>query len=411
MTIKDIAKKARSVRRFDNSKKIRREELESMVDTAHYAPSARNAQTLKFIIANTKEECESIFPSLCWAGYLPDWHGPKEEERPSAYIVVLHDKTLGAYSAVDAGLWTQCIVLEAAEKDYATCIIAALDKNRLVETLNLDTERFDIVHVVALGSPVETVVIEELQDNEIKYWRDSEGVHHVPKRATKSLILKVVLLLIIMMLAECKVYSQESSQKMLFSGIVLDAETLRPLPDVIMYVGGQIYGADDVGRVLAYANVGDTLRMTHIGYQDVYINVSDTMYNNNIFSVKMSQDTVHIAEIVVKPRPMRLAEKSRFMPLDYKKEDVIARHNFKMSTRIAKTQRPTQWDAQMNQSNAISQYKNQQVNRHMIGQDRMVGVGIGTIMWIVETIKKKRENNGDDDKLVNEAEIEYLLGK
>ena len=43
--------------------------------------------------------------------------------------------------------------------------------------------------VIALGKPVEKVVIENAKDGDIKYWRDEERVHHVPKRPISELII------------------------------------------------------------------------------------------------------------------------------------------------------------------------------------------------------------------------------
>jgi hypothetical protein len=38
---------------------------------------------------------------------------------------------------------------------------------------------------------VERVVLEEMPaDGDFKYWRDAEGVHHVPKRPTEELLVK-----------------------------------------------------------------------------------------------------------------------------------------------------------------------------------------------------------------------------
>jgi len=50
-------------------------------------------------------------------------------------------------------------------------------------------EYLKILHVIALGRPKETVVLEEMQGEDYKYWRTADGVHHVPKRGLDSLIV------------------------------------------------------------------------------------------------------------------------------------------------------------------------------------------------------------------------------
>lgn len=50
--------------------------------------------------------------------------------------------------------------------------------------------RYEVLLVLALGKPKEQVVVEEVgTDGSIKYWRDSAGIHHVPKRPLRELIL------------------------------------------------------------------------------------------------------------------------------------------------------------------------------------------------------------------------------
>jgi hypothetical protein len=40
-----------------------------------------------------------------------------------------------------------------------------------------------------LGEPIENVIIEEMKDGDVKYWRDSWANHHVPKRSLEELII------------------------------------------------------------------------------------------------------------------------------------------------------------------------------------------------------------------------------
>ena len=45
--------------------------------------------------------------------------------------------------------------------------------------------------MIALGKPKEKVVLEQMKGEDYRYWRDADGVHHVPKREAGSLIYKI----------------------------------------------------------------------------------------------------------------------------------------------------------------------------------------------------------------------------
>ena len=137
----------------------------------------------------TRTKNNLIFPTLKWAGYLADWPGPAEGERPSAYIVILGDKDIVPQTGVDHGIAAQNILLGATEKGLGGCMIASIDRKQLRRGLEIP-DRYDILLVIALGKPKETVVLETVgPDGDIKYWRDEDGVHHVPKRSLGEIII------------------------------------------------------------------------------------------------------------------------------------------------------------------------------------------------------------------------------
>ncbi len=186
--LKDLLLKNRSYRRFHQDHQIDRKDLEDMIDSARLSASAKNVQPLKYFLSNDPVQNASIFPTLAWAGYLKDWDGPAEGERPSAYIIQLHDTSLGDNYYCDDGIAAQSILLTAAEKDLGGCIIASVKKEKLSALLQIP-EKLKILHVIALGKPAEKVVIEDITNGEFKYWRDEKGVHHVPKRKIDEIIV------------------------------------------------------------------------------------------------------------------------------------------------------------------------------------------------------------------------------
>lgn len=188
--LKDLVLKNRSYRRFDENQPVSRQILEEMVELARLSASGRNLQPLKYIISNEPEKNSLIFPCLAWAGYLKDWPGPEKGERPAAYIIILGDTRISKVFGCDHGIAAQSILLGAAENGLGGCMIGSIQRQKLREILSIQ-EELEILLVLALGKPAEKVVIEELPPTgEVKYWRDSEKVHHVPKRALYDIIIQ-----------------------------------------------------------------------------------------------------------------------------------------------------------------------------------------------------------------------------
>lgn len=187
--IENLIQRNRSCRRFCQSEPISTATLKGLVNLARLSASAANLQPLKYILSNDPRKNEDIFSCLAWAGYLKDWPGPEEGERPSAYIIILGDRDIAKTFGCDHGIAAQSMLLGARGQGLAGCMVGSIKKDLLSELLHIPA-RYEILLVIALGKPKETVVLEEVDpDGDIKYWRDERGVHHVPKRRLEDIIL------------------------------------------------------------------------------------------------------------------------------------------------------------------------------------------------------------------------------
>ncbi len=185
--ILELIKKCRSYRRFDSKKKISDEELRSFVQSARFVPSAGNLQRLRFACFTDEGACNTLFSALRFAAYLKDWSGPSECERPVAYIVIASEKDIDTNLAIDLGIAAEAILLTAAEAGVGGCIFRSYDPG-IISPL-MPSPEFKIHSVIALGYPSETVVTEDCQNGDIKYYRDSEDRHVVPKLPLDILIM------------------------------------------------------------------------------------------------------------------------------------------------------------------------------------------------------------------------------
>ena len=187
--IKDLVLKNRSYRRFYQDTPVSIDTLRELVDLARLSASASNKQPLKYILSCDPQRNALVFQYLAWAGYLKTWPGPEEGERPSAYIIILGDKTLTPSFGCDHGIAAQSILLGATEKGLGGCIIGSVRKVDLSQALAIPAD-YEILLVIALGKPKETVVLEAVgAGGDIKYWRDEQGVHHVPKRSLAEIVV------------------------------------------------------------------------------------------------------------------------------------------------------------------------------------------------------------------------------
>ena len=193
MDFKELVKQTRSYRRFDQSYRIEEKTLLELVEYARLTPSSANQQPLRYIVSCSPEWNDKIFDTLGWAGYLSEWPGPTEGERPTGYVIILADHTMSEKAKTDLGIAAQTILLGAVSNRLSGCMVGNIRREGLKQRLSVP-DNLEILLVIALGKPAETVVLEEVSqelpaEEAVKYYRTNNGTHHVPKRAFQNILL------------------------------------------------------------------------------------------------------------------------------------------------------------------------------------------------------------------------------
>jgi nitroreductase len=188
-----LVSEARTCRRYDASKELPAGTLDWLVDCARLTPSASNAQVLRYITVQAPKTREKLYPALGWAAQLKEWGGPIEKERPTGYIVVLSGKgpdgKVSAHSYLDAGIAAQTIQLAAWSKGIGMCIFRNFNPKVISDVVTVPAD-LEIVLTLALGFAVEERRLVPVgPDGSVKYYRDDKGVHYVPKRLLKDVLL------------------------------------------------------------------------------------------------------------------------------------------------------------------------------------------------------------------------------
>jgi len=186
---RELLLRSRSFRRF-RQEPLEESTLLELLNLTRLCPSAANRQPLKFLLAWRPEQNAKIFPHLRWAAALTDWSGPADDERPTAYVVIFGDTRITRRFDWDCAIAAMAIQLGAAERGLGGCMVASIDHDALRSAIQLP-EHLEILMVVALGKPSETVLLEDGPPDERPYWRDADQVHHVPKRPLSELRVRL----------------------------------------------------------------------------------------------------------------------------------------------------------------------------------------------------------------------------
>lgn len=187
----DLVKASRTVRRFQEDEPLSVDDLTAFVNVARFAPCGNNLQLLRFHIAETEAEKKAIFARLHWAALLKDWDGPAVGERPQGYIAICAPTKMAdnAIRLIDTGIAAQTMSLAATTRGVRCCMLRSFDKD-VDEIMGTAEQGYSSELILAFGVAAEKVVLEDVDDEHgVAYWRDSESVHHVPKRSLEDVLI------------------------------------------------------------------------------------------------------------------------------------------------------------------------------------------------------------------------------
>ena len=183
----DIISKRRTIRLF-KKKQIPKTILKKAVNAARIAPSAANFQILEYLVITRKDFCGKVLPHTCWGGHIDRVRTPNDKQQPTAYILILINKTrLQGKDADlrDVGAAAQNIQLTLLDSGIGTCWIKSMNRNNIRKALRI-SKKYDIDSLIAIGYPAESPKLEN--KDLVKYWRDKKGILHVPKRPLSKIM-------------------------------------------------------------------------------------------------------------------------------------------------------------------------------------------------------------------------------
>jgi len=174
----------------------------------------------------------------------------------------------------------------------------------------------------------------------------------------KYYILILSSLLLISQTADCQV-TKDSGPGILFNGLVIDAATLAPIPNSLIYINRSLSAVSKTdGSFMFYVHLSDTVKFNSLGYKSSIFHISDTLkgseFNAGIF---MKTDTMEIGEVIIVPRQRNLRSEILNTPSPYSEIVNNARTNVAISAYQGRTSQAQLGDPTNNYAVIIQKQK------------------------------------------------------
>ena len=179
--------------------------------------------------------------------------------------------------------------------------------------------------------------------------------------------------LFLLLLFPLRLFSQELvSDSILFTGVVYESDSMQPLEAAHFILRNKGGITDLAGQFNFYANSGDTVRFSYMGYKTVLFVITDTLSElEYLVGIRMTRDTIPLKEVVIYPRVIGDIKMAMTNTQVESQQSQIASQNLKIATYQGLTSQPV-WDADMQTRNAINQQNERNMNKGMVPSDQML---------------------------------------
>ena len=187
MDVMEILSTRRTFRAF-TQEPVPKEVVNDILEAGRLANCGANRQSLRFVVAEKKEDIAELCELTKWAAAIPDGAGtPAPNQRPTLYIVILQDTSVAGYSDIDVGIAVASMTTAAWAKGVGSCIIGTLNRVKTAQFLGL-SENLQVHTGIAFGYPAHKSTVVPLRDGQKNYWRDENGDYYVPKYALEDIV-------------------------------------------------------------------------------------------------------------------------------------------------------------------------------------------------------------------------------